>query len=80
MTIEDSGRTKYKRNITFEKKSFSENANDDTVEQQNQSERESGTENTEQMISDKMKTQSEPLGGGVVPEMRPQRQIRPPEI
>lgn len=57
VTTEDSGGTKYKRNTTFEKKFFSENANDDPVEQQNQSETEpvkSGTENTEQMISDKM--------------------------
>lgn len=79
VTIEDLGGTKYKTNTTFEKKFFSENANDDPVEHQNQSLTEpvkSGTENNEQMISDKMPTQSEPLGGGVAPQMRPQRQIR----
>lgn len=50
VTIENSGGTQYKRNITFVKKFFSKkNANDNPVEQQNQSETKpvkSGTENT----------------------------------
>lgn len=74
MTIEDSGGAQYKRITTFVKKFFSGNASDSPVEWQSQADTEpvkSGTENTGQMMSVKMHTQSVPLGGVVAPQMRP---------
>lgn len=82
VTIEDSKGAQYKRNTTFVKKFFSENAKDSPVEMENQAESEPvklETEKTGQMTSNKMHTQSMPLGGVVTPRERPQRLIKLPE-